>query len=792
MNRTPLRQPQICGIRRCRFASWTTLVALFAATPGAAAVFSVGPGGNCTHTNLQAALDTAANSPGADTVRIVRTATWNAIQVSTQTDQDVEIVGGWQACDSPAPSGKTILSGAGGQARSVIALRGNGVFRLRHLVIRDGDQAGDDDGGGIHFQGGGIVEISDSEIVENSAEDGGGIYAQGTTTLAELIIGANVIVANNTARRNGGGVVAQNIEMSMTAPGSVLMMNTAAQRGGGLLVASGSFTSHAYIGSSGLGDTGPVYSNQAAIGGGIAVVGGSNSARIAQVQVFGTAAGTPTRIRGNVASQRGGGIDLQPDGDAGDGNARAIAQLRHVVIEENSAPVGPAINLSYDSYGIGGNQAIGGEVFFNMTIPDYIPPAIPLHPAALPCPIGAPCGYIRNNSTGNITGAVVQLSENARLFGSRIAIENNEGGWLMYLSGEEETQLQLDNSLIAGNVVQNALIRDDQNQDSTSSLLRLHYLTIAGNTIGANGVLSVNEDMTFQRSLVDQPGKRMFATDVGVTGGVRNIVYVVDNTTAYENGLIYGAPRFVDADNGDYLPRAGARAVDLAPPISVFNLDLHSHQRPIDLPFNPNEGGTVDAGALERQSLLPMVLNSSFDADLNHWTGLGPESSWDGSQNATGPAGSGSVRVVYNTDPKPGITAARLAGRAQCIHLPGPGSYQLNGWGRVVPSSNPPLTSNRARLTWELRYNGSMFGCEDGAPDLAGTHVLASTATWARPAAGAVIQVPAAVWTHNTSLTVKLDVIGGPLNPPTAWFDGITLDPGTPDTDRIFANGFEP
>ena len=127
--------------------------ALSLALPVSAATFTVGPGGDCTHPTLQAALDSAAANSGADEVRIVRTATWTGIQISTNTNQDVAIVGGWAACSSQQPTGKTTLSGAGGQARSVIALRGNGNFTLRNLVIRDGDQAGDDDGGGIHFQG---------------------------------------------------------------------------------------------------------------------------------------------------------------------------------------------------------------------------------------------------------------------------------------------------------------------------------------------------------------------------------------------------------------------------------------------------------------------------------------------------------------------------------------------------------------------------------------------------------------------------------------------------------------
>src|SRR5688500_9678032 len=141
--------PMEAILMRIRFPAFIPAAALalsaFAPTLPAA-TFSVGPGATCTHNSLQAALDSAANNSGADVVRVVRTATWTSIQVSTDTGQDVEIVGGWEACTSAAPSGMTTLDGAGGQARSVIALRGNANFTLRNLEITGGDQAGDDDG----------------------------------------------------------------------------------------------------------------------------------------------------------------------------------------------------------------------------------------------------------------------------------------------------------------------------------------------------------------------------------------------------------------------------------------------------------------------------------------------------------------------------------------------------------------------------------------------------------------------------------------------------------------------
>lgn len=759
------------------------LVLTSLAPMAAAATFSVGPGTDCTHTSLQAALDAAANNSGADVVRIVRTANWSSIQISTDTDQDVEISGGWETCTSSAPSGTTTLDGTGGQARSVIALRGNGNFTLRNLEITGGDQAGDDDGGGIHFQGGGILHVIDSSITQNSADEGGGIYAHGTTIVAEVIL-EDTAVSFNTARTHGGGAVAQELEMTIRGAGSALVFNTAGGSGGGLLVRSGSRESYAYV----TGGLFGVQGNSAARGGGIAVHTGGE-ALDAEVQVY-SLDGNPVLIAGNTATERGGGIDVQPYYDVDligfpGSETTARAKLRNVDIQDNLAPVGAAINLAHDNWGPFGAEAMGGGAYINVDAGIHA-----VRPVAAPCPVGKPCGYIRANTTGNTTGAVVHMSEDARLEASKLVVQDNGGGWLVYLSGEESTRMRLHNSLVAGNTVQHALIRDDQNEDEDYVRVGLAYLTIAGNTIGANGVLSINEDMAFARSIVDQPGKAMIATDVGGTGGNHDFQHVIANTATVPAGTTLAPPRFVDPANGDYLPQAGSRAVDFAPVDGAYgDEDLYSHPRNLALPVNPNEFGFADAGAFERQSLQPLVLNSDFDSDLNLWEVLAT-STWDVAQNASGPSGSGSARGSIAID------ATRVAVRRQCFYLPGPGRYYLNGWGRVTASMPP----HRAWLDWELRYStATVDGCTDATPAVNGSLLLASDAAWARPAVPATIDVEPPVWGPYTSLTVYLVVengspIGGStpdatLGGPDGWFDGIVLETAYDDT--IFANGFD-
>ncbi len=774
---------------RFRIPAFVLLLGLAQAPIATAAIFTVGPASSCTHTTLQAALDSAANNSGADVVRIVRTATWNGIQASTNTDQDVEIVGGWTTCTSQQPTGNTVLDGSGGQARSVIALRGSGDFTLRNLEIRGGDQAGDDDGGGVHFHGSGILRIIDSVITENSADEGGGLYAHGITSLAEVIL-ENTVISYNTARNHGGGALAQELEMTIRGVGSAIMFNSAGGSGGGLFVRSGDRGSYAYVSGGLFG----VQGNTAAIGGGIAVETTGDDNELAEVQVFSTT-GEPVLIANNVATERGGGIHVQPRYDPGIGSGfpgsetTAVAQLRNVDLRGNRAPVGAAIHLSHDNWGVLGNSAMGGGAYFNVPVPVHA-----LNAAAAPCPVGRPCGYIRDNTTGNTTGAVIHLSEDARFVASRVAFQDNDGGWLMYLSGEESTRMYLDNTLITGNSVQNALIRDDQNEDSSNVYVSLDHATIADNTIGANGVLSINEDFALRRSIVDQPGKAIFASNVGSSGGSRDIQHVIAIANALPSGVTYAVSRFVDRANGDYMPMAGARAVDFAPTQAGGGVDLFGHARAVDVPVNPNEGGLTDVGALERPYLQPLVLNADFDVDLRQWETLAP-SARDATQNVTGPAGSGSLQATI------GVDQARVAVRRQCIHLPGPGLYALDGWGRAtgVAPFTPP---NRVWLDWELRYStATIDGCTNAPTARTGSLLLSSGSTWATPVSPAFIDVPADVWGMYTTLTVYLVVQNGsPIAPtgvgpeavlggPSGWFDGITLS--TDFDDTIFSDGFD-
>ncbi len=764
-----------------------------------AATYIVGTGSGCTHATVQAAIDAAQANAGPDTVRVTRTQAWNAQELVINTTQELNVVGGFDACDSAAPSGMTTLSGAGGNPRQVfrITLPTGGLVRLQHLMIRDADPASDADGGGIHFSGNGRLELSESSVIQNQSGYGAGIYAQGTDNESRLVFGPNVIVAFNNARYSGGGVYVNNLrEFYMDQPGSVIMWNTASGNGGGgygggLMIRDSGRGTNAFIGS-GQAGLGAIVSNTAVYGGGVAIYGddpGSVTTIIvsyAALHLRQTAADVAARVRDNVATQRGGAIYLRSYSDFDD-TVRANAYLWNVDLEANSAPAGAAI------FSESGDD--DSMVAINPTA------AFPGTPGT--CPTGQFCGGIVDNivedANGSPTGgAVIQLGsgtdflvntssadgnpDNGPAVSGGLRIEGNQGGRLIQANSGA---VSIRNALIADNAVTDVLIRHDEGRQ------QLTDITLAGNVVGGSHVFVMGggpaPGFILRRTILWQPGKTLLQCN----GCTREFGWVIANERASLDGgqtpfVSVRDPRFIDPARGDYRPRAASPAVDYVAPITGDDRDVLGQPRDQNLPIVVP--GIRDIGAYERPTLLPLVLNQDFDVDLNLWsTVTAGVTTRDTTFNATGASGSGSAKVSQTNI----AFGQAVRGIAQCVHLPGPGLYAVNGSGRGT--GNFAAAGDIAQLHWEFRRNGGE-ACTQGAADASGYHTLSSTTNWGRPANPAYVGVSAGDWTSNSSITITLvgTESGASGTPRTlnTWFDGITLDVAGSDT--IFADGFDP
>lgn len=749
-----------------------------------AAIYTVGSDAACTHVTLQAAVNSANATPAADEIRVTRSATYTAHHTNITTNQTLLVTGGYAACDAGPDALMTTLSGAGGAEAEVLRIdvATGGHVQLRRLMIRDGDNNDADGGGGIAFTGDGVLEIDNSAIAFNTAGNGGGIYARGTGTNTELVLGENVFINNNTARYNGGGLYVQGLEMTMTAQGSMILRNEATGMfyngalrdgfGGGIYFNADNLSTYAMLGSSGGGTLGSIYSNTARHGGGIAMnASDDNTGRGVFVKMFSTDPLRLNGIVGNFAHERGGAVYMQPY-ELGGGPTDTDFAAWSVRISDNAAPAGAAAYLDSDSFLLVENAAL-----FRVNSGDGRPAE------AVPCSTGVYCADIGGNIASDINanptpGDVFQYTEDGgQVWLAYSHVHGNRGRRLFGSDGGGSGSidpLYLRSSLIEGNTTTHELIRvADAETDIADT-------TIAGNTIGAAEVMKLH-DLAIRGSILWQPGK----TSLSQTGSLTVGYMIASEVQSLGDGpeAIVAEPRFVDPEIGDYSLRAASHAVDFTASVPGEDRDMIGNLRDVDLPIKTDQfGGPRDFGALERQDTLPILLNGNFD-NTRQWTLLHPGATYDAGENHVGPSGSRALRIAAQDTPV-------VVGAVQCVHLPGPGTYALNGWGRGTVSGIN--TRDSLALGWQLRFDGDE-ACDVGAPDATGVLGLTSGTTWAQAPQDAIIEVPAHAWTHETSLLVTLRIadngvtILGDVN---GYFDGITLEVAGVG-EELFSDGFE-
>lgn len=747
-----------------------------------AAVYTVGADGACTHTTIAAALAAAEAHPGADVVRIATNQAYGAQAIAFTTSQELDLVGGYADCAQTQAVGNTILDGSGGATEPVLRITGNAgaLVRLSNLTIRGGDEDGTR-AGGVDFSGDGILDVRNSVITHNTGGEGGGIRAAGSGSNAELVIGENVGITFNTARYDGGGIWAGGLEMTMIDPDVLVAFNDATGtlvsgqivggRGGGVFLYGGSQDGYGYIGAPSTNGVGPIHANTARRGGGIAVYAGEDG--YSTLRLFSTSYIDRTKLQQNFASEGGGALYLYAEDRGGFlvGHA-AEADLRGVDIVDNASVHAPIAWVQET----GGTFPVGySAVYINDD-------SASMHPAALPCPVGRACSSITGNSVENgngdpVVNPLVAVEEDNAFYLGSADVRGNRGSHFIRTRGDDVT---IFDSMIAGNLLGGNVV------SSSGGDVTIESSTIVDNVVGAAQVLDIDGDFRMQRSVLWQPGM----TSLSHSGGSSSSENVLTSERGSLDGgntpyVLEAEPRFVDPARGDYHLRAASPAVDFAS--SGAGPDLEGRPRAVDLPVKANRMGSADLGAYERQSLQPLVLNGDFDADLNLWSEItAGAATWDGTRNASGPSGSGSLRVSQGN-----FVGTEVFGASQCIHLPGPGRYLLNGYGR---GGGLGVMTDGTFLRWELRRDGGE-ACNAGPPDTSGTHFLSSSSSFVRPAVPAVIDLDEAEWTHNSSITILLRVVDNgnvapPNNSATGWFDGIALD--VEGSDVIFADGFDP
>jgi hypothetical protein len=746
--------------------------------PAHAVVYLVGSGAGCQFPTIQAAITAATNNPGADEVRIANGVIWGNQALTVTGTQDLIIDGSFETCTSTTPNGNYAqLVGSGGANAPVINISGNGIKEIRGIQVRD--STGAVSGGGINFVGNGELILGRVEIINNTASFGGGITFNGNGGFAALTLQRDTIISGNRGEVGGGIYLTGTGQLFAVEPQISIDSNISNSTGGGISIAA---VGRAYLGSNGYNGNAMIRDNTAVDGGGVAVDASSPNS-YALVNFFTTDANAPVRLSGNRASAKGGAAYILPSAQ------RAVFCGFGAHIIGNSAVEGSAI------YGdLGSGDAL---VYYNTRpllcdIPTFI--------GRTNCTRGrGGCNIIEQNQNRTSTnvatsGATILMQDRSFLSMQDFILGNNIGGNLIRMI--EGDELYLDTGLLAVNTVSANLLRF--NFRSGDQGMRMSSMTIANNSIAGSTVTQFEDGpntLRFNNNLIWQPGK----TSVTIPFAIANTQqYDWRFNAGFDVGTLLPAPtnlntlnpRFENIAVNDYRLKVGSMLVDTFPDQATpRTMDLDGATRPITIPER-QQTVRVDVGAFERQPSYPWITDGGFASSLAYWQAAAGGFAatgvvWD-AQDANASPTSGSALVNLPSAPTSPLTAL-----SQCFNVPGPGTFDITAKSRT----GTILQADFGRLTWTLRYNGNSGTCNGTSQGSATVNFGSPAASGWRTLAPTTVTVPAADWTPNTTIELRLDVFDGAITVGTGLtnvrFDDVQISAVSVITEEIFKNGFE-
>lgn len=567
----------------------------------------VGAGAACFSSSIQAAIN-AAPASGTTNIRIARNVAYNAQQLDIN-GRNVRLIGGYADCNQvDADATRTVLSGAGGGANTVVTVRGaTNVVAFYNLEVTGGDEVTSNvgRGGGFTVAGGphALVYFSNVLIHDNRAGYGGGIYIdnEATADAADVFVHLDdrVSINGNYGAYGGGGIWCRNARVHMTGSGSFVIFNTTSSAtdilgpGGGIRAQNCEMN----LASGGL--LGSVAFNSAGgAGGGISVTG-----ERAIVKLYTRSSNVPTSINDNTALGVGGGIDI--------GSSAHVTGWDAVIDGNHSEAGGGAVSVFDNDDPPDATFAMHGTL-------DGAPSDPAFGGVAVLCATGLDCNRISDNqaSSGSSQrdGAAVRVSAasgfsnraNPRALLQGTKISGNAGDTLIRLItdtvGLAEAAAILDGALVSGNsIAGNLLYNPNENFNGSSGYFSITASTIAGNAIGGANVIRDNASTSLRKSVVWQPGKRVLSL---VSGNLQDgdVDYLLASDLAgipvSTHNLVVD-PQFEDSASGDFHLQVGSPAIDFAP--GAGDQEGDHMPRVIDLAPVANEFGAQDLGAFERQ-----------------------------------------------------------------------------------------------------------------------------------------------------------------------------------------------
>jgi hypothetical protein len=579
-----------------------------------AAVFLVGSGDGCTHTNLDSAISAAAASPGLDRILLSRTMEYRNIS-SELVNQEVEIIGGLFDCLGTLPAGETTLDGAGGPHQSVLRIRGNSTVTLSRLRIQNGDATAQASGGAIDFKASGSLTLDYVRLTQNSAGQGGGIAFRGEGRGAVLTLLDGNVIDFNTATHNGGGIaLSGRATMKMAGTATKIFSNHALGPtpapghaplngyGGGIFIES---PASADIGAAADNDGTVLFDNVARNGGGIAVLG-NDSGHANRVRLYSAHAQFPLRIRGNQAHEKGGAVYARATSGSL-GFSRPGVCLLDTSLVGNTAQYGAAVYIERASSTAGEDSP-----YFSIN-------ACPKPEHAATCPRGRSCSEIESNWQTTalapmMHGSVIEVELSKPTNAAAVVLNgfvarSNSGRSLLRFHGSAANASRIQNALIYHNTLDQFVVEAPENATL------VNQSTIASNPMnpGAQFLLQLHQPNASTAGLSKVTNSILYAGVAGTMSAIElsgaaqlfEVAHVFTDlnlsvTGATTRYLSREDPAFLDAARGDFRLLPNSPAIDYAPAYGDgLDTDVYGMGRIVDLPKR-NISGARDVGAHEQ------------------------------------------------------------------------------------------------------------------------------------------------------------------------------------------------
>lgn len=565
---------------RCAAATLTLAGAFvpLADEPAAAAVFTVGAGGDCTNSTLGGAIIGAAFTINgeADEIRLTTALVGFHRELRNfdpSTIGELTIRGGFANCSASAPGpGRTSILGNGSDpVFDVVADGAASVVTFENLFLSAGTAAN------RALTVDGPAEVSLTDVALNSSR--GGLLATSGATVE--LDPTTEIYANDSANLPGGGISCSG---STIRSGARIYDNQTTSSGGGVSLGAGcSF--RATPGSF-------VYDNEAFWGGGFDVAAGSELVSDPlDPALFWS-------IQNNVAVREGGGVYVVGGGSA---------MLRNTLVVFNQA----------------GERGAGLFVDGNSEL--FMTADHALCPTTL-----STCSSLSNNTiysdVENEEGIALYAGGNSTvgIFQTRVWLNSSatRSGTAL-LATDFGTRCDLEGIELWNNDTVSLF------EARVGAELAAAFVSAArnefgiGTVIASRGAIADNADIEIFSSALDD-----HSLFVNITGGTISVdctlAQTVSGTTTVTRSAL-GDPGFTSGFSGNLTLQATSPAIDYCDAAAYVPLfgDLRGQMRGQDVPSIPNNLGAYDLGAFEVEGSL--LFGDGFESgDTTRWSSTVP------------------------------------------------------------------------------------------------------------------------------------------------------------------------